>query len=161
MQAKKEITEELRNGDWPIKAYKVLRWDFINKCYRSIYHGNFSWSSGVNVSDRQSVSDDPYDNEDVINRGFHGCLEPRYLYEDLNRLIVELICEKEDFIAAGLDNGSEMKSAVFAKVCIFPEEYDRIMAESKNLREYEDEDEDEEDYDDDDDWDVVFLNLNK
>ncbi len=143
-----DATLALQQGEWPIKAYKVLRWDF-NGHLLSPYHSDFEWRSGVNQSDRPSAERQS-DQEREIARGIHVFLhyEQAKMSVDCEQVVVELICQREHLVGAGSDNGSAIRSAVFTEVTLTDEEYARAIEAAGKLVP-----EDEDDYyEDEDDW---------
>lgn len=157
----KEVTDAVRQGQWPLTAYKALKWDFARKEFVSPYN-QYTWKAGVNLSNRTAIEKDHYDvptnvqggqflpePTTEINRGIHVYLraDDAHGYDEYEHVIVQVLCYQEDFVAANA------QQAVFMKVSISEEEWARAVAEASKLPEPEDED-DFDDYDDyDDGWD--------
>ena len=159
LHADPTLTEEVANGSWPRKVYKILRYDQQCNVLNSPYN-DFEWHQGVNISSRSRAIEignlEEQQDGATINHGFHCWLDrthPDTHHEEENgEIVVELTGYKEDFVAAGDDNNEGFKSAVFAKVEIAEEEFKRVMSIGPTLEMYEDDDDDWDD-EEDDDWD--------
>ena len=162
-----KISEEVLNGEWPRKVYKVLRYS-ENLLLSPIV--DFSWKVGVNQSSRTNK-----DISSAMEDGFHAWLAQdsaemvaseydcefvvefivEFVVEFIEfivEFVVEFIVQKEDFVGAGFDNDGQEKSALFLKLELKEEEYEKAMKMGSRLvQEYGEYDDD--DYDDWDDWD--------
>lgn len=155
-----EATTALQQGEWPIKAYKFLKWDFHGH-FLSPYQSCFEWQAGINKSDRGTELELGTE----ISRGIHVFLvreqAERSLYCD--QVVVEVVCQEDHFVAAGSDNGTDVRSAVFTEVFITDEEYARALEAAAKLipddddEDWEDEEEDwDEDEEDEEDWEDEY-----
>ena len=159
LHANQEITDQVLNGEWPRKVYKILRYDPDYNILESPYN-HFTWTPGINVSSRPADDKDPEETEGskpVYNRGFHVWLQKKVAEdaasEEEGELVVEFTAQKEDFIVAGDDNGGGIQSALFTKVEVDPVEHDRALKFGNTLEIVNDDDDDWEDDEDEDDWD--------
>ena len=153
LQPNKDTTEIVKDGEWPRTVYKILRYLPRRNVLESPFNA-YKWGSGVNISNRASMDNRLHDFD--FDHGFHVWInkeDAEFNAEPYNGdIVVELITQKEDFIAAGTDNTSDFTSALFVKVELTETEYFRALDLGPKMDIEEDEDEEEEDDDWEDDW---------
>lgn len=152
-----ELTEKLKQGPWPRKVYKALKWS--GAAFQSNVQA-FVWSPGVNKSDRTSTEVSAQNGDDIISgeiyHGFHVCLNKADAEDSDGELVVEFDAFPEHLVAGGSNNGI-CPGAVFTELTLSQEEYNRAVKATDLLEEDDDWDEDEDDdyyddWEDDDDW---------
>lgn len=124
-----QITNEVLDDQWPLKAYKVVEMASPYGRLGSPYQYHYTWQAGVNQSSvlELTIPFTPSPSDiGTVEHGFHVYLHRETAEKDCTSysLVIEVICEKKDFIAAGYDNNSTNKSAVFSKVTLPQETYD-------------------------------------
>lgn len=129
------LSEEVANGEWPRTCYKIIQWSQGDGCLTSLYQ-DYRWRAGVNNSSRYEA-DEHFNPEEgqTIDSGFHVFLDESQAFGECPSygIVVQLECNREDFVAAGGDNTGyvtdlqtiAIRTAVFSRVTLSENEWKR------------------------------------
>jgi hypothetical protein len=193
------MTQEVLSWQFPLKVYKALK--YRGDGVLSSLYFDLVWKPGINASSRITIDAPtkstrlpcPPDTKSpcrpaIYEQGFHAWLKKQDAescsmretsYTGCVHVVVELIAQREDFVVAGVDGNTEKPTALFNRLELTQEEYERALKagavagvvwrgvdedegdweedEEDDWEGWEDEDDDDDDWedeedDDDDDW---------